>query len=301
MKRLVLAATLAALAAGCASAPPPSPDLVAFGIQRGAADAIEVAADEPDLADKADRAYALAREAHARGDVAARLAAVQLADIYWRTAAARHEELTVDNSRTVAESALRDARAELGTLRAEVARLQAAERQRVARSSAGPSVSSSTGVISNQDGPSTVPAPAPSAASAPIEAATEQDHHQALAAALAALGESAPTAQGAFVALVDAVAIDGDGVARLDPVYADPLAALAAAWPDHRLVIDAYAAPSSDASRVLMESQALALAVRDALVERGVEGRRLRNQGRGAGAVGGVLPPARVEVRFERP
>lgn len=304
MKRPFLAATLAltlaALAAGCASAPPPSPDLVAYGIQRGATDAIEVAADEPDLAARADAAYARALEAHARGDVAGRLAAIQLADIYWRTAAARHASLTIDNSRTIAESALRDARAELVTLRAEVARLQAAERQRVARANPGPAVSSSTGVISNQDGPSTVP-PAPPVSVAPIEAAAEDDHHQALAAALAALGESAPTASGAFVALVDAVAIDGDGVARLDPVYADPLAAIAAAWPEHRLVIDAYAAPSGDASRVLMESQALALAVRDALVERGVEGGRLRNQGRGAGAIGGVLPPARVEVRFERP
>lgn len=299
MLRFVFAAALAGFATGCASAPRPSPDLVAFALERGAPDAEEIAADEPDLARKADLAHTRALEAHARGDEATRIEQVYLADIYWRTAAAGHEALAIDNSRTVAESALRDARAQLVEVRAEIARLQGVERQRASRLAQGPAVSSSSGVISNQDGTSTVPEPVPVAPTASIDAGAEADHREALVAGLSALGEAGETQSGAWVALEDAVAFDADGVARLDPVYAEPLAALAAAWPALRISIDAYVTPSRDPSRVLMESQAIALAVREALVERGIDGARLRNMGRGAGAPGGDLPSARVEVRFE--
>lgn len=294
------AATLAAAAlAGCASAPPPSPDLHAFAVQRNTDDAMQVAADEPELAQQADRAYARALEAHADGDAATRIEQVHLADIFWRTATARHAALLVTNERTVAEAHLREARAELGGLQAEIARLQEVERQRASRWVQRPAVSSSTGARSAQDGASSV-AEAPEAID-PIDAETAADHRAALVAALSSLGEATATEQGAWVALVDAITLDADGVATLDPIFAEPLAAVAAAHPAMQLSIDAYVAPHRDPSRVLMESQAVALGVKAALVEHGVDGRRIRNLGRGAGAVDGDLPPARVEVRFGVP
>lgn len=291
-----LATGLATLA-GCASAPPPSPDLKAFAVQRAGDEAMQIAADEPDLARQADLAYTRALEAHADGDAATRIEQVHLADIYWRTAAARRAALLVTNERTVAEAHLREARAEIVGLQAEIARLQEVERQRASRLVQRPAVSSSTGARSAQDGPSSV-APAPDVVD-PIDVETAADHRAALVAALSALGEATATEQGAWVALVDAVTIDGDGVATLDPIFAEPLAAVAAAHPAMRLSIDAYVAPSRDPSRVLMESQAVALGVQAALVEHGVDGRRIRHLGRGAGAADGDLPPARVEVRFE--
>ncbi len=284
-------------AAGCASAPPPSPDLRAFQVQRTADGADAVIGDEPALAKKADAAYARALEAHADGDVALRLHEVHLADIYWRTAVARHERLSLSNEQVIADQALRKARSELEAVRVDIARLEETEVREAARAAQGPAVSSSTGVISGQLGGTT--AAVPEAPSAPaIDPARAADRKAELSRLLADLGPVAESADGVWVTLVGAVEAEGNASPQVEPVIADLLALLADQYAEYELSVEAYVTPGGDPSVVLMRSQAVALAMRNALVERGVRRSKVRGVGRGAGERNGDLPADRLEIRF---
>lgn len=287
-----------ALLAGCASAPPPSPDIRAFEIQRGADDADAVVGDEPALARQADAAYARALDAHADGDARLRIHEIHMADIYWRTAVARHERLRLSNEQVIADQTLRDARAELEALRVDIAALEESEVREAARAAQGPAVSSSTGVISGQLGGTTAAAPEMPAAPAiaPAEASARRAE---LARLLAGLGPVAESADGVWVTLVGAVVEQGAGQApAAEPVVADLLGLLVDQYPEYDLSVEAYVDAGRDPSVALMRSQAVALALRTALVERGVARSRVKGIGRGAGDRNGDLPADRVEVRF---
>lgn len=288
------------LAAGCASAPPPSPDLRAFEVQRHKDFADAVTGDEPDLVRRADAAYARALEAHADGDPALRIHFIHLADIYWRTAVARHESLRLSNERVIAEDALRGARAELETVRADIAALEEDEAREAARAAQGPAVSSSTGAMSGQlGGPTTAAAPAP-----PVAPSIPTDElyarREALADLLGGLGPVSESPDGVWVTLVGAVSAPrGDTLPEVEPAVASLLALVSDQYPEYDLTVEAYVDPARDPSLALMRSQAVAVALQAALTERGVPAGRVRGIGRGAGASDGALPAERVEVRFE--
>lgn len=285
------------LALGCASAPPPSPDLRAFQVQRTAEGAEAVIGDEPALAARADAAYARALDAHADGDVAGRLHEVHLADIFWRTAVARHERLRLSNEQVIADQALREARSELEAVRVDIARLEETELREAARAAQGPAVSSSTGVMSGQLGGTT--AAAPQAPTAPAIDPAEAAHRRSeLARMLADLGPVAESADGVWVTLVGAVDADGGQGPVVEPVVADLLGLLVEQYAEYDLSIEAYVDATRDPSVALMKSQAVALAMGAALVDRGITRSRVRGTGRGAGDRNGDLPAERLEVRF---
>ena len=298
--RIALLSTPLLLSLGCGAAPPPSPDLRAFEVQRTAEGTDAVGGDEPALVAEADAAYARALEAHADGDVALRLHEVHLADIYWRTAVARHERLRLSNEQVIADQALRKARSELEAVRLDIARLEESEVREAARAAQGPAVSSSTGVISGQLGGTTAAAPEPPVAPTidPAEAAGRQAE---LSGLLADLGPVAESADGVWVTLVGAVDAEGNASPQVEPVIADLLGLLADQYPEYDLSVEAYVTPGGDPSVVLMRSQAVALAMRNALVERGVARSKVRGVGRGAGERNGDLPADRLEIRFTRP
>lgn len=287
-----------ALLVGCASAPPPSPDIRAFEVQRRTDAADAVIGDEPALAKKADAAYARALDAHADGDARRRIHEIHMADIYWRTAVARHERLRLSNEQVIADQTLRDARTELEALRVDIAALEETEVREAARAAQGPAVSSRTGVISGQLGGTTAAAPELPTAPA-IDPAEAHARRAELARLLAELGPVADSADGVWVTLVGAV-IEKSGAEppAAEPVVADLLGLLIEQYPEYDLSVEAYVDAGRDPSVALMRSQAVALALRTALVDRGVARSRVKGLGRGAGARNGDLPADRVEVRF---
>jgi len=287
-------------AMGCASAPAPSPDLRAFQIQRQAEHAEAVVGDEPALVAQADAAYEQALDAHADGDTALRLHAVHLADIYWRTAVARHDRLRLSNEQVIADQTLRDARTALEGVRVDLAKLEDDDVRGQARAAQGPAVSSSTGGLSGQVGGTTAAAP-----EAPIAPAFDPAQASArkaeLTQMLADLGPVAESADGVWVTLVGAVEVAGREMPVVQPVIADLLALLVEQYPEFELALEAYVSSAGDPSVSLMKSQAVALAVRNALLDRGIARSRVKGIGRGAGERNGDLPADRLEVRFVQP
>lgn len=299
MNRVILLACAAPLlsALGCGSAPPPSPDLRAFQAQRAIPEADGVIGDEAELVARADAAYARALDAHADGDAQRRVHEVHLADIFWRTAVARHERLRLSNDQVIADAALRKARSQLEAIRVDIARLEETEVREAARAAQGPAVSSSTGGISGQLGGTT--AAAPEAPDAPTMDPAEVAARKAeLTRLLADLGPVAESADGVWVTLVGAVTADGDAAPVVEPVIADLLGLLVDQYPEYDLALEAYVGAARDPSVALMRSQAVAVSMRTALIGRGVSEGRLRSIGRGAGDRAGDLPADRLEVRF---
>lgn len=301
MSRLPVVTTglVALLLTACGAGPPPSPDMRAFLAQRQAPDAASVEAEQPDLAAAAERAYARAAEAHADGDVPRRVHEVHLADLLWRTAVARRDELVLQTQLNARVAAMRDVETEQVTVETEIASLREALDLDRVRAAAGPAVSSRTGAMSGQVNGRSTSAIEPVR---PIPAAdpdAEARQLVALAVGLERLGPVTINEQGIWLRANGLVIGTTDHRPQLDPDAADLLARTAQSLDGFRVTIEAYVDASGDPTTDLAWSQNVALAMRQALAERGVDDRRLGSIGRGAGLPDGDLPPERIEIRFE--